>query len=154
MAQRHERQVVEAKSDTKKIQFLEDRIKELEQIIGQKQVLIEFQDKKIEIAESTYEADIKKIRHQTLLWYWQNREKHSIKMNQLYSVLSIKKQSFFQKQKRREKHLDESEQILLLKDKVRVDHPCLSAREIYGKLNPPVMGRDKFEAFCFEHGYG
>ena len=60
MAQRHERQVVEAKSDTKKIQFLEDRIKELEQIIGQKQVLIEFQDKMIEIAESTYEVDIKK----------------------------------------------------------------------------------------------
>lgn len=60
MAKKQVRQVVEAKSDTKKIQLLEDRIKELERIIGQKQILIDFQDKMIEIAESTYEVDIKK----------------------------------------------------------------------------------------------
>jgi len=60
MAKKQVRQVVEAKSDTKKIQLLEDRIKELERIIGQKQIVIDFQDKMIEIAESTYEVDIKK----------------------------------------------------------------------------------------------
>lgn len=60
MAIKQVRQVVEAKSDTKKIDLLEGRIKELERIIGQKQILIDFQDKMIEIAESTYEVDIKK----------------------------------------------------------------------------------------------
>jgi len=60
MAKKQVRQVVESKSDTKKIQFMEDRIKELERIIGQKQILIDFQDKMIEIAEQTYEVDIKK----------------------------------------------------------------------------------------------
>lgn len=60
MAKKQQKQIVEAKSDTKKIQVLEDRIKELERIIGQKQILIDFQDKMIEIAESTYEVDIKK----------------------------------------------------------------------------------------------
>jgi len=60
MAKKQLRQIVEAKSDTKKIQLLEDRIKELERIVGQKQILIDFQDKMIEIAESTYEVDIKK----------------------------------------------------------------------------------------------
>jgi transposase len=60
MAKKQVRQVVEAKSDTKRIQLLEDRIKELERVIGQKQVLIEFQDKMIEIAERTYAVDIKK----------------------------------------------------------------------------------------------
>lgn len=60
MAKKQVRQVVEAKSDTKKINLLEDRIRELERIIGQKQILIDFQDKMIEIAESTYEVDIKK----------------------------------------------------------------------------------------------
>ena len=60
MAKKQVRQVVEAKSDTKKIQLLEDRIKELERIVGQKQLLIDFQDKMIEIAETTYEVDIKK----------------------------------------------------------------------------------------------
>lgn len=60
MAKKQVRQVVETKSDTKKILFLESQIKELERIIGQKQILIEFQDKMIEIAEQTYEVDIKK----------------------------------------------------------------------------------------------
>jgi transposase-like protein len=60
MAKKQVRQVVEAKSDTKKIQLLEERIKELERVVGQKQLLIEFQDKMIEIAEETYKVDIKK----------------------------------------------------------------------------------------------
>lgn len=60
MSKKQVKQVVEAKSDTKKIQLLEERIKELERIIGQKQILIDFQDKMIEIAENTYEVDIKK----------------------------------------------------------------------------------------------
>jgi transposase-like protein len=60
MAKKQVKQIVEAKSDTKKIQVLEERLKDLERIIGQKQILIDFQDKMIEIAESTYEVDIKK----------------------------------------------------------------------------------------------
>lgn len=60
MAKKQEKQIVEAKSDTKKIQALEERIKELERTVGQKQLLIEFKDKMIEIAEDTYGIDIKK----------------------------------------------------------------------------------------------
>jgi transposase len=60
MARKQVKQVVEAKSDTKKIKALEDRIKELERIVGQKQLLLEFKDKMIEIAEATYNVDIKK----------------------------------------------------------------------------------------------
>jgi transposase-like protein len=60
MAKKQVKQVVEAKSDTKKIQFLEERIKELERIVGKKQIMIDFQDKMIEIAEQTYQVDIKK----------------------------------------------------------------------------------------------
>jgi hypothetical protein len=53
MAKKQVKQVVEAKSDTQKIKALEDRIKELERIVGQKQLLLEFKDKMIEIAEAT-----------------------------------------------------------------------------------------------------
>jgi transposase-like protein len=60
MAKKQVKQVVEAKSDTQKIRALEDRIKELERIVGQKQLLIEFKDKMIEIAEADYGVDIKK----------------------------------------------------------------------------------------------
>ena len=60
MAKKGVKQVVEAKSDTKKIQSLEERIKELERALGQKQMLIDIKDKMIEIAEETYDIDIKK----------------------------------------------------------------------------------------------
>jgi len=54
------RQVIESNSDTKKIMLLKEKIKELEQIVGQKQIMIEFQEKMIEIAEEEYKIEIKK----------------------------------------------------------------------------------------------
>ena len=54
---------------------------------------------------------------------------------------------------RREADLGHEGQILFMVNKIRKDHPCMSAREIYFKLNPQGMGRDKFEAFCFDNGY-
>ena len=60
MAKKAHKQVVEPKSDTQRIKMLEERIKELERIVGQKQLLLEFKDKMIEIAEATYNVDIKK----------------------------------------------------------------------------------------------
>ena len=60
MAKKQVKQVVEAKSDTQTIKALRERIKELERVIGQKQLLIEFKEKMIEIAETTYKIDIKK----------------------------------------------------------------------------------------------
>lgn len=74
-------------------------------------------------------------------------------MNHLYNIVKVKKQSFHQMLKRREAELDEAEQILYLVNKVRIDHPCMAVREIYFKLNPKSMGRDKFEQYCFERGY-
>jgi transposase len=60
MAKKQVKQVVESKSDTAKIKALQERIKELERIVGQKQLLLEFKDKMIEIAEADYGVDIKK----------------------------------------------------------------------------------------------
>jgi len=60
MAKKQHRQVVEPKSDTQKIIALEERIKELERIIGQKQLDIDFKDKMIELAEQRYNIEIKK----------------------------------------------------------------------------------------------
>jgi transposase len=60
MVKKGERQIVERKSDTRKILELKERIKELERIVGQKQLMIEFKDKMIDLAEETYGIDIKK----------------------------------------------------------------------------------------------
>ena len=60
MAKKQHKQIVESKSDTKKIKALQERIKELEQAVGQKQLMIDFKDKMIELAEQRYNVDIKK----------------------------------------------------------------------------------------------
>ena len=57
---RQERQIVEKMSDTRKIKGLQDQIRELERIIGVKQIQLDFKDKMIEIAEEMYQIDIKK----------------------------------------------------------------------------------------------
>lgn len=57
---REERQVVEKKSDTRKIKALQEKVKELEQIVGQKQIQVDFYAKMIEIAEEEFDIKIKK----------------------------------------------------------------------------------------------
>lgn len=60
MKNKQERLIVESQSDTKELLALKKRIAELERIVGQKQILLDFKDKMIEIAEETYHVDIKK----------------------------------------------------------------------------------------------
>jgi transposase-like protein len=54
------RLVLEMESETKKLIILQARIAELERIVGQKQLTIDFQAKMIELAEQAYGIDIKK----------------------------------------------------------------------------------------------
>lgn len=54
------RTIVESESDTEKIAALKAQVAELQRIIGQKQVQLEFKDKMIELAEDVYGVDIKK----------------------------------------------------------------------------------------------
>jgi transposase len=60
MKKKPERLVVETESDTKKLLELKKRVAELERIVGQKQIMIDFKDKMIELAEEHYQVDIKK----------------------------------------------------------------------------------------------
>ena len=47
-------------SDSQKIKELRKKIEELERLVGQKQIQLEFKDKMIELAEEMYRVDIKK----------------------------------------------------------------------------------------------
>lgn len=60
MKDKKERIIVESESDTKELLKLKQKIAELERIVGQKQILIDFKDKMIELAEEAYGVDIKK----------------------------------------------------------------------------------------------
>jgi len=60
MKNKKERIIVESQSDTQQLIALKKKIAELERIVGQKQILLEFKDKMIDLAEQTYGVDIKK----------------------------------------------------------------------------------------------
>ena len=55
-----ERIVIETDSDTKQLLELKKKVAELERVVGQKQILLDFKDKMIDLAEETYGVDIKK----------------------------------------------------------------------------------------------
>ena len=55
--------------------------------------------------------------------------------------------------KRRKYKLEEQAQLIPLINEIRRDHPRMSARDIYLKLQPACMGRDQFERFCMDSGY-
>ena len=55
--------------------------------------------------------------------------------------------------KRRKYKHEEQQQLIPLIDEIRIDHPRMSARDMYVLLQPSTMGRDQFERFCLESGY-
>jgi transposase-like protein len=54
------RLILEPMSDTHKIEELQKKIRDLERLVGQKQIELEFKEKMIQIAEEMYGIDIKK----------------------------------------------------------------------------------------------
>ncbi len=74
-------------------------------------------------------------------------------MNQLYRVIGKTKQGFHKQLNRHFHFMDEAQQLLHLIGQIRQEHPELGARQLYCMINPESMGRDKFEAFCFENGF-
>jgi transposase len=60
MRKKGQRLVLEHQSDTRKLLNLQEEIKELERLIGQKQVKLDFLEKMIDLAEAEYGIDIKK----------------------------------------------------------------------------------------------
>lgn len=74
-------------------------------------------------------------------------------MNQLYKVMSISKQAFFQWHHRQKKSLELLSSLEHKIMNIRQIHPRLSARKMYDLLSPVGLGRDKFETYCFSLGY-
>lgn len=52
-------------------------------------------------------------------------------------------------QKRRE----ELEQLKIIIEEVRANHPTMCIRDMYYKIKPIFIGRDKFEAYCKQTGF-
>ena len=48
---------------------------------------------------------------------------------------------------------EENSYLIEIIRQIRTDHPTMSCRAMYYKIRPETIGRDKFEALCFEWGY-
>lgn len=73
-------------------------------------------------------------------------------MNKMYKSVGISKQAFHQMMDRELTIRSEKQQLLMLIYQIREDHPTMGARDMYFKLRPQTLGRDRFEGFCREEG--
>jgi hypothetical protein len=147
------RTIVESQSDTAKLAALKAQVAELQRIIREKQVQLEFKDKIIELAEEVYGVDIKKNRGEALRWYWQHREKLGCSLNMLYRSLPISKQAVHQWLDSSLQQAEQRGYLLPQIAQLQQDHPTLSCRAMYAKLQPEGIGRDHFEQLCRHHGF-
>ena len=74
-------------------------------------------------------------------------------MNTIYRAIGISKQAFHQRLGLQFRYEEECEQLLPIINSIRENHPVMSAREMYHMIKPTTMGRDRFEAYCFEKGF-
>lgn len=74
-------------------------------------------------------------------------------LNHLYRVLGISKQAVHKMLNLNQKRKDESEQLNRFIEEIREDHPTMGLRDLYFKIQPDFMGRDKFEEYCKKAGF-
>ena len=74
-------------------------------------------------------------------------------MKAILDAVGTSKQAFSQMMKRSHYGAEEREQLLPLVNEIRKDHPPMGVRDMYVKLKPATLGRDRFERFCFENGF-
>lgn len=73
-------------------------------------------------------------------------------LNKLYQSIGLSKQAFHQRMDRYLQERSIEEQILMFVYRVREDHPTMGLRDIYFKITPIGMGRDRFEILCKQSG--
>ena len=86
------------------------------------------------------------------MYFWLNRDKKSGSLNKMYKSANITKQGFAKRRKRQSSYREEELYVKSIVLQVRRDHPTMSCRSIYYKMNPVFTGRDRFEKICKDCG--
>ncbi len=73
-------------------------------------------------------------------------------INPVFKAIGISKQAFHQWKSRWQNLIGIEEQLVYLIRQVRRDHPGMGVRDIYFKLAPLPIGRDRFEDMCRSRG--
>lgn len=86
------------------------------------------------------------------MYFWTHRQEKSGSLNQMYRAVGITKQGFAKKRKSSNSYKEEERYVIDIVNQIRVDHPTMSCRSIYYKMNPVFIGRDRFEMICKQAG--
>jgi len=122
---------VEKRSQTKKIAALQARVKELEHLVGIKQIQLEFSEKMVELGSQEAGFDFKKVRFKSIRYFWQHRKEMSCSLNMFYTAVGIRKQNFHRKVHQEMKKTDQFNPLEHLVSQIRRDHPRMSVLKIY-----------------------
>lgn len=88
-----------------------------------------------------------------MIWFWQHRNLLSCSLNGFYQAIGISRQGVHDMLNRMQKNLEIEASMIQLIRKIRDDHPTMSLRSMFYKIQPNDMGRDRFEAMCVAYGY-
>lgn len=72
----------------------------------------------------------------------------TVSLNQFYKAISVSKQNIHQQLDRQMRADSIAELLYHIVVQIRNDHPTLSCRAMYHKMQPQGIGRDKFEWLC------
>jgi len=78
----------------------------------------------------------------------------SYSLNKFFKVIDTSRQVFHVKRNRYLQREDEMGQLSLIVSQVRKDHPGMALRDLYQVIRPVTIGRDRFEQYFKQMGYG
>jgi putative transposase len=73
-------------------------------------------------------------------------------MSRVYGYINSSRQAFHQKLDRQLRRLEYEAYLTPILQDLRTEHPGVAARQLYTILQPEQIGRDRFEALCFQLG--
>lgn len=88
-----------------------------------------------------------------MIWFWRNRDALSYSLNSFYKAIGISRQGVHDMLNRMQRNLEIEASMTQMIRMIREDHPTMSLRSMYYKIQPTAMGRDRFEAMCVSYGY-
>jgi transposase InsO family protein/transposase-like protein len=149
-----ERIVIEKESEAKKTENLQNKVAELERLLGQKQVEVEYLKKVIEVGSEEFKVDLKKkVRIKVLKEIKGHIEDYSFSMAKVYPVADITRQGYNQQLKRDVVQVALKEDLLESVKTMRSKHPRMGARKLFEALNfAGTIGINKFERLLSENG--
>lgn len=75
-------------------------------------------------------------------------------LNNFFLSIGTTRQSFHAKLDRQLSRNEAMAQLMVIVDKVRIDHPGMNLRDLYWMISPDFIGRDAFEGYFIKMGYG